>query len=153
MVDPFMKTTREPARDTRAQVAAVKNPASAKQSAFIAKGTVVPKATGLLKVKRPEGTLLTKNPAHAATFAAPGPLTSGRVAPVLGYPETKRQAIASGRPLVVQGRTPGGAVAHESLASPGGLLAAALAAKAAVPKGSVKVLTPQAVQTRRKGGK
>jgi hypothetical protein len=148
----MMRTTREPTRDTRAQVAAVLDPASAKQAAFMAKGTKVPPVpVGLLKVKRPEGTLVTRSPSHAVAFAAPRQLTTNVMAPLLGYPESKPAAIASGNPLVVQGRTRRGAVAHESVASPGGLLAAALAAKAAVPGGRVKVLTPQAMQARRKG--
>jgi hypothetical protein len=148
-----MTTTREPARDVRAQVAAVASPASAKQAAFIAKGTPVPATPGMLKVKRPEGTLVTKSPAHAAAFAAQKRLIPAAMAPLLGYPESKGAAIAAsgGKPLVVQGRTPKGAVAHESVASPGGLLDAALAAKAAVPAGKVKVMTPEQVLARRKG--
>lgn len=146
-----MRTTKEPARDVKAQVAAVADPASAKRAAFMAKGTAVPKRlpAGTAKISRPEGTLVTNSPAHAAAFAAPGPL-GPRMPGLLGYPESKGAAIASGAPLVVQGRK-GNAVAHESVASPRGLLAAALAAKAAVPRGKVVVTTPAAVQARRKG--
>lgn len=162
-----MKTTREPKRDVAAQVAAVADPASAKRAAFMAKGTKVPARlpAGTAKISRPEGTLVTNSPVHAAAFAAPGPL-GPRMPGLLGYPESKGSAIvgnviargtpvvgnviARGTPVVVQGRK-GNAVVHESLASPRGLLAAGLAAKAAVPKGRVVVTTPAAVQARRKG--
>ena len=151
----MMRTTREPKRDVAAQVKAVANPASAKQAAFVARGTPVPAKLppGVAKVKRPEGTLLTNSPAHAATFSRAPLVTPSTMAPLLGYPESKGRAIAAsgGKPVVVQGRTPGGAVAHESVASPPGLLAAALAAKAAVPGGKVRVMTPQAALARRKG--
>ena len=152
----MMRTTREPPRDVRAQVRAVANPASAKQAAFVAKGTAVPKKLppGLAKVTRPAGTLVTNSPAHAAAFARAPLVTPSTLAPLLGYPESKGAAIAraGGKPVVVQGRAPSGAVAHESVASPGpGVLAAALSAKAAVPGGKVVVTTPEAVQARRKG--
>ncbi len=154
----MMRTTREPKRDVAAQVRAVASPASAKQAAFVARGTPVPAKLppGVAQVNRPEGTLLTNSPAHAAAFSRAPLVTPSVMAPLLGYPESKGQAIAraaasGGRPVVVQGRTPGGAVAHESVASPPGLLAAALAAKAAVPGGKVRVVTPEAVQARRKG--
>ena len=140
-----MKTTKEPKVDTRAQIAAVKDPKSAKNAAFFAKGTPVPKIpTGLLATRRPEGTIVSKTP-----VAAPRNLTGGAMAGLLGYPETKAQAIRSGAPAVVQGRTKAGAVAHESLASPAGIPAAVVAARAAVPKGKVVITTPLAMQARR----
>lgn len=151
LLDPYLKTAREPARDARAQVKAVANPASAKRSAFFAPGTKVPKVpAGLQKVKRPEGTLITNSPRHAAAFAAPAALNEAHLAPLLGYPESKRQAMASGAPHVVQGRSPAGAVVHESLASPGRMGAALGAASAAVPGGSVVITSPAAALARRK---
>jgi len=142
----FMKTTKEPKADTKAQIAAVNDPKSAKNAAFFAKGTPVPKIpAGLLATRRPEGTIVSKTP-----VAAPKNLTSGAMAGLLGYPETKARAIRSGAPVVVQGRTSKGAVAHESLASPAGIPAAVAAARAAVPKGKVVITTPLAVLARRK---
>ena len=76
-------------------------------------------------------------------------MTDGHLAKQLGYPESKRQAIASGAPRVVQGRTPSGAVAHESVASPAGTRAAVRAAAAAVPGGRVVVTSPLAALFRR----
>ena len=137
---PGMTTMPEPAQDVRAQLEAVANPASAKHAAFLANGTPVPKTPpGMLRVQRPEGTLVTNSPAHAAAFKALPDLTQDAMASLLGYLETKQQAAARGNPVVVQGRTPGGAVAHESAASSQGLLGAAVNAAAAVPGGTVHV--------------
>ncbi len=137
----------EPAGDIAAQIGAVADPRSAKQSAFIAKGSPMPAAlpAGLRKVTKPAGTLVTSSAQHAKQFAK----QPARVASLLGYPESKKQAMAGGKPVVVQGRTPHGAVVHESLASPRGLSMAKRAAAAAAPGGKVVLTTPPAVLVRR----
>jgi hypothetical protein len=145
----------EPASDVAAQIGAVADPRSAKTAAFVAKGSNVPRALppGLVKATRPEGTLVTNSPQQARQFAKAKVVNDAHMAKQLGYPETKRQAIASGAPRAVQGRTPSGAVAHESLASPAGIPAAARAAAAAVPGGKVVVTSPLAALFRRAAGR
>jgi hypothetical protein len=147
----LLGTLPEPVADVAAQIGAVADPRSPKTSAFMAKGTKVPRTlpAGLVKATRPEGTLVTNSPAQAKQFAKARTVTEGHLAKQLGYPESKRQAIASGAPRVVQGRTPSGAVAHESVASPGGVGAAARAAAKAVPGGRVVVTSPLAALFRR----
>jgi hypothetical protein len=147
----LLGTLPEPVADVAAQIGAVADPRSPKSSAFMAKGTKVPRTlpAGLVKATRPEGTLVTKSPAQAKQFAKAKTVTDAGMARQLGYPESKRQAIASGAPRVVQGRTPSGAVAHESVASPAGVPAAARAAARAVPGGRVAVMSPLAALFRR----
>jgi hypothetical protein len=143
----LLGTLPEPVADVAAQVAAVTDPRSAKTSAYMAKGTKLPPSLppGLVKATRREGTLVTNNPQQARQFAKARTLTDGHLAKQLGYPESKRHALASSgaqRAVLVQGRTPSGAVAHESVASPAGVRAAAKAAAAAVPGGRVVVTSP-----------
>jgi hypothetical protein len=147
----LLGTLPEPVADVAAQIGAVADPRSPKTSAFIAKGTKVPRTLppGVTKASRPEGTLVTSKPQQAKQFAKARAVTDVGMARQLGYPESKRQAIASGAPRVVQGRTPSGAVAHESVASPGGVRAAVRAARAAVPSGRVVVTSPLAALFRR----
>ena len=147
----LLGTLPEPVADVAAQVAAVADPRSAKTSAFMAKGTKLPPTLppGVVKATRREGTLVTNNPQQARQFAKARTLTDGHLAKQLGYPESKRHATASGAPRVVQGRTPSGAVAHESVASPAGVRAAAKAAAKAVPGGRVVVTSPLAALFRR----
>jgi hypothetical protein len=146
----LLGTLPEPVADVAAQIGAVADPRSPKSSAFMAKGTKVPSTLppGLVKATRPEGTLVTNSPQQAKQFTK-GKMTEAAMAKQLGYPESKRHAIASGAPRVVQGRTPAGAVAHESVASPGGVPAAARAAARAVPGGRVVVTSPLAALFRR----
>jgi hypothetical protein len=147
----LLGTLPEPVADVAAQIGAVADPRSPKSSAFMAKGTKVPSTLppGLVKATRPEGTLVTNSPQQAKQFTK-GKMTEAAMAKQLGYPESKRHAIASGAaPRVVQGRTPSGAVAHESVASPGGVPAAARAAARAVPGGRVVVTSPLAALFRR----
>jgi hypothetical protein len=149
----LLGTLPEPVADVAAQIAAVADPRSAKTSAFMAKGTKLPRSlpAGLVKATRPEGTLVTNSPAQAKQFKA-RTLTDGHLAKQLGYPESKRHALAASgaqRAVLVQGRTPSGAVAHESVASPAGVRAAAKAAAKAVPGGHVVVTSPLAALFRR----
>jgi len=120
----------DPDSDLRAQLAQVANPASSKDAMFV-----------------PPAALITTNPAKAKQFSK-GPVDDEMMAKLLGYPETKRQAIGSGMPLSVQGIA-GGGVAHEGLSSFGKLPAAIAAARAAVPGGQVRVTTPLAALIRR----
>jgi hypothetical protein len=145
----LLGTLPEPVADVAAQIGAVADPRSPKTSAFMAKGTKVPRTLppGLVKATRPEGTLVTNSPAQAKQFAKARTVTDGHLAKQLGYPESKRHAIASGAPRVVQGRTPSGA--HESVASPAGTRAAVRAAAAAVPGGRVAVMSPLGALFRR----
>ena len=150
----LLGTLPEPVADVAAQIGAVADPRSPKTSAFMAKGTKVPRTLppGLVKATRPEGTLVTNSPAQAKQFAKARTVTDGHLAKQLGYPESKRHALASSGALnarVVQGRTPSGAVAHESVASPAGTRAAVRAAAAAVPGGRVVVTSPLAALFRR----
>ena len=147
----LLGTLPEPVADVAAQIGAVADPRSPKTSAFMAKGTKVPRTMppGLVKATRPEGTLVTNQPQQARQFAKAKAVTDAGMARQLGYPETKGRAIASLAPRVVQGRTPSGAVAHESLASPAGVPAAARAAARAVPGGHVAVMSPLAALFRR----
>lgn len=141
----------EPPRDAVAQLAAVAHPGNPKSAAFFARGTAVPRVPAHLhSVSRPEGTLVTNNPAKAAAFRTAPVLHDRLMAQLLDYPETKAAAAASGAPVVVQGLTPSGAVAHEMAASPAGL-AAALRQAAAVAPG-VRVVSPHRAIARRVTG-
>lgn len=140
----------EPERDIAAQIAAVANPASAKHAAFMAAGTpvgAVPK--GMWCVQRKEGTLITDSPSHAAAFRWSRRLTDGLMARLLGYPETKAEALQGARPVVVQAME-GSAVAYECVTSPGGLTAAMRAARAAVPGARIRITTPEEALARRR---
>jgi hypothetical protein len=144
----------EPDADTRAQVAAVANPASAKDAAFFARGTPVPKVpAGLHRIDRPEGTLVTNHGGKAARFANAPVLHDRLLAELLGHQESKsdvRDKVLRGQmPVVVQGVTPKGAVAHESVASPSGVHQAAMQARAAVPQGSINITSLAAALRRR----
>src|SRR5262245_39709783 len=133
-----MTPMREPAGDIAAQIAAVADPRSKKDAAFVVCGQSVPSVpAGVLAVSRPEGMLVTTNPAKAHALKSADVLHDGMMANLLGYPETKAQAGASGAPVMVQGVAKGGGVAHESAASLAGLADAIRAAQAAVPDGKV----------------
>lgn len=147
--DGFVVSTPEPARDMAAQVQAMTDPSSPRDAVFIAKGTAMPTVpAGVMVVPRASGTLLTTNQEKATLFRR-GTVDDAKLASILGFPETKEAAIASGNPQVVQGVTAEGAVAHESLASQGGVQLAATQAAANVPGGAVRVVTPEAAQARR----
>jgi hypothetical protein len=120
-------TLPEPARDARAQVAAVADPRNPKHTAFLAAGTKMPAMmpSHLHTVHRPEGTLVTSVPAHAHAFATAPRITNGLMQQMMGYPEHKSEAVRSGAPQVVQGVNKRGDVMHEMMASPAGVPAAA----------------------------
>ena len=150
-MDPQLVTAPEPARDLRAQLRAVLDPRSGKQSAFVANGTIMPERVpeGLTVVRRPEGTLVTADPDHANTFARVKHLTAEVVAALLGYPQTKREALRDGAPVVVQARVRG-AVAWETVASGPGIPAAVAAALEAVPNARIRVMTAETALRRRR---
>lgn len=148
-----MPPLQEPSGDILAQIAAVADPGSAKDAAFLVRGAALPKMPAhLLQVSRPEGTLITSNPTKAALFRQTPALHDVVMAHLLGYPETKQQAAAAGAPVMVQGVTPGGAVAHESAASLPGLAAAVRQAQSSVPQGHVRITTPALALARRTVG-
>ena len=120
-------TLPEPARDARAQVAAVADPRNPKHTAFLTAGTKLPALlpSHLHTVHRPEGTLVTSVPAHAHAFATAPVLHNGLMQRLMGYQQHKSEAVRSGAPQVVQGVTRRGDVVHEELASPAAVPAAA----------------------------
>jgi hypothetical protein len=120
-------TLPEPARDAKAQIAAVADPYNPKHTAFLAAGTKLPATlpSHLHTVHRPEGSLVTSVPAHAHAFATALRVHNGLMQKLLGLQEHKSAAVRSGAPQVVQGVTPRGAVVHEELASPSAVPAAA----------------------------
>jgi hypothetical protein len=150
-MDPQLVTAPEPARDIRAQLRAVLDPRSGKQSAFLANGTPLPDYVpeGLTIVQRPEGTLVTTDSGHANTFARVKHLTAEVVAALLGYPQTKREALRDGAPVVVQARVRG-AVVWETVASGPGIPAAVAAALQAVPNARIRVMTAETALRRRR---
>lgn len=150
------KTTPEPAADIRAQLATLADPANPKDAVFVAAGTplgaIPPNATTHY---RPEGVLITTNPAKGRAYMT-GPFDDAKLAQILGYPESKAQALAGSvpqgeAPTMVQGTDAAGNVVHESVASPAGVPAAAAAAESvATPAGGrVRVVDPVAAQVRR----
>jgi hypothetical protein len=150
-----LETLPEPAADLAAQLAAVADPASAKRAMFLAQGSPLPASLppGVTAATRPEGTLLTSDPERAREFQRSAALTDDGMARLLGYPESKRAAIAAdGAPVAVQATAPGGGVVHAGLASQAGIPAAVRAARAAAPGGRVTIQTPQAAVLRRLRG-
>ena len=145
-------TTPEPASDMAAQVRAMLDPASAKDSVFVARGTAtpdIPKDAGnVLRVPRAEGTLLTTDPAKAQSFRK-GPVNDAKLAGILDYPQDKPTAMASGDPAVVQATDAAGHVVSNALASPDRVAETADALAAHVPDGRVAITTAVDAQAER----
>lgn len=142
------QTVPERPEDIKAQVQALLDPDSTKDAVFVPKGTRMPNLgkalpDGVRKIVRPEGTLLTTNTAKAALFRKTPDLNDTVMAHILGYPETRPQAAASGQPRVVQARNPEGNIVAEMAASPEGETAARAAAAAQAPGGRVETTTPE----------
>lgn len=151
---PVPPTVPEPAADVHAQLTALADPKNPKDAVFLAAGTPLPQGLqtidGLHIASRPEGTLLTTNPAKADAYRTAQTVSDPLMARLLGYPETKPEAISSGNPVVVQGTDPAGAVVAETLASPQGIPAAEAAVQAQTPPGgAVAVRAPEAVTDER----
>lgn len=143
---PVPPTVPEPAADVHAQITALADPKNPKDAVFLAAGTPLPpnlsSIDGLHVASRPEGTLLTTNPAKADAYRTAQAVSDPLMAHLLGYPETKPEAIASGNPVVVQGTDPAGAVVAETLASPQGVPAAEAAVQAQTPPGGTVAVRP-----------
>lgn len=146
-------TTPEPRSDIQAQIDAMADPKNSKDAVFVAAGNEgaapaqLPKGT--LSSRRPEGMFFTTNPRKLKAFNE-GPLTDEKLAGLLGYPETKADAIASGQTVVVEAKNPDGDVVASTLASPAGIDAAKVALEPQVPEGGkVEVISAVEAQTER----
>jgi hypothetical protein len=146
---PVPPTVPEPAADIHAQIAALADPKNPKDAVFLAAGTPLPRLPvidGLHIASRPEGIFLATDAAKADQFRSAPTVTDPLMARLLGYPETKGEAVASGNPVVVQGTDAAGAVVAETLASPQAVPAAEATVKAETPPGgAVAVRPPEAV--------
>lgn len=145
------QSTPEPQRDIDAQIAAVADKSNPKDAMFVAKGSPEPstRPKGVFKASRDEGTLYTTNAKKVAAFKKPD-LSDENLGQILGYTESKADAVKSGAPTVVQAKDANGAVVHDQLASPEGLKKAQAAAQERTPEGgSVVVTTPEEGQARR----
>lgn len=93
----LIPTNPEPAGDVQAQIAAAADPRNGKDSVFISAGNedAVPThlPPGIQIHRRPEGTLLTTNPAKHELFRSKNQLTDDDMASILGYPESKSGLI------------------------------------------------------------
>lgn len=151
-------STPEPAEDINAQIDAMLDPESGRDSVFVAVGNedvltdevmgMLP--DGVIEVRRNQGTLLTTNPEKAQKFRTRR-LTDRAIANLIGYSESKADAIAPGEaPAVVQAVTKTGAVAAEQVTSRKGVKrAAAAVANLAPADAQVVETTPEAAQERR----
>lgn len=149
-------STPEPIEDIGAQLDAMSDPASARQAVFVAHGNEaqipmdrVPPDAFVAK-RRYHGTLITYDEREAKRFRT-GKWTDADTARVLGYSETKADVIAAGQePVVVEARTPEGAVAAQQIATPRNARAAAVAVKKQARAGAqVVATTPQQAQADR----
>ena len=142
----------EPGPDARAQLAALHDVTSKKDTAFFPPGSKLPRRLppGVHSVARREGRLATTDPKKATMFAKTPTLTDDHMRRLLGYTEDKLSAIASGAPSVVEGFAHGGVV-HGQLASPAGLPLAVAAARRAAPGAAVRVVSPLAAFARQVG--
>jgi len=146
-------STPEPASDIAAQIDAMHDPDNPKDAVFVAAGneSAIPRKLpkGTLAIHDPAGTLLTTNPDKLRAFAD-GPVTDELLAKLLGYPETKADAIGSGEPVVVQGKTPGGDVVAATATSPERAPEAVQAIGAQTPEGGqVETVSPVEAQRER----
>jgi len=132
-------TTPEPTADIAAQVAAVADHTNPKGAVFVAAGneaSIPPTLPeGMVRVNRPEGTLLTNNPDKATAFKT-GPMDDAKIAELLNYTEPKADAIASGDPRIVQGQDANGNVVRDEVVSPQNVPDAIAAASAETPGGT-----------------
>lgn len=134
----------EPQGNIDAQVRAMLDPQSTKDAVFVAAGSPMPTVPhGVIAVAKPDGTLLTTNPAKAQAFHQAPVADDTLMASLLGYPETKEQATASGAPRVVQGVDQQGNVQAEAATSPQGEAATQQAIAGQVPDGTVRTVTGQ----------
>jgi hypothetical protein len=149
---PVQPTTPEPATDIHAQIEALRDPNNPKDAVFVTAANVpdLPRARlrpDVMEIHRPEGALLTTDPQKALAFARAPTLTDAMMANLLGLPETKTEAVASGAPVVVQGTDGQGRVVAETLASPAKVPEAAQTVAAQAP--NVSVVSPDEAQENR----
>lgn len=96
--------------DLAAQIAAVqRGGAHPKHTVFVARGTDV--------ITRECGTIITRSKAVADFFRDAPVITDDDIAKLLGYPQTKTAALASGNCAMVQTLDPAGNVIMESVVS------------------------------------
>ena len=141
-------STPEPEGNINAQVDAMLDPGSERDSVFVAelpdgklpKGKWRAARAGITVVERPGvGVLLTTNPKKAQAFRRAK--RDADIQKILGYSENKADALRSGKePVVVQARTKKG-VAAEQLASKAGVPAAKQAVAKLAPKGAKVIET------------
>lgn len=153
-------STPEPTEDIVAQVEAMLDPQTERDAVFVAAGNDAVLNDDFLRslppdvtvINRKQGTLLTVNAEKADLFRKVGgrKLTDAVLAQLLGYSESKTADNVGG--VVVEARTPGGAVAAQQLAkdTPANKRAAAAAvAKQARKDAEVVETTPERAQAER----
>lgn len=111
------------------------DPRTERDCVYVEKGGPDLRPHGVVRVDRPEGYLLTTNPAKARRFAQPA-LCDVALGDLLGFPMPKQAAAASGFPLVAVARK-GRAVLASIVTSPLGVTDAVLAAKRLSPPDAV----------------
>lgn len=142
-------STPEPAQDINAQIDAMMDPASGRDAVFVAeqKGAasplpigIKPTPKGAIRVERPGiGMLITTSKEKVQAFRRAK--RDSDIQKILGYSENKADAVRSGNPVVVQAKTPAGAVAAEQIVSRKGVPKAKKAVAKLGPKGAKVVET------------
>lgn len=130
--------TAEPVSDTLAQIRAIRDPSSGKDTALVTPNSEIPGGAldplldGLTVVETNQGLLVTSNPEKAAAIeAAGGQLTTDQIGQLLGY--TTRKGETDG--AVVQATDAAGNVVHEEATNAANLEAAAARAEEMAPDG------------------
>lgn len=144
-------STPEPESDIRAQIKALLDPASTKDSVFLAPGNDAPRdlPPGVAVERRPEGTLLTTNEQKRAAFHDALAVDDALMARILGYPETKAEVVAGTQPRMVQARDAEGNVVAEAASSAERAPETAAALAPQAPGGDVVQVSPEEMQARR----
>jgi hypothetical protein len=143
-------TSVEPAEDIEAQIDAMLDPNTTKDSVWVSKGTPMPKRKlpGVKKVVTKAGTLLTTNPEKASALEADKGRASDEafIKELLDLPASKQEIVASGEPVsAVTARTEDGAVAAQALANQSNVPETVANVKAqAGPEANVTVENPEA---------
>ena len=147
----------EPSNDIQAQIAALADPAHPKDTVFVAPGgrgsVPVDLPPGVMRVDRPEGTLLTTDRDKLAAFTARD-LSSRDIADSLGHPEGRDEVLTHARQggdvAVVQARDSADRVIAEAAASAPRIGETAAALYPQVPSGGRLVaVSPDEAQRRR----
>ncbi len=131
--------TPEPQRDTAAQIAAVRDPKSGKDTALITPDSAQDVDTnGLEVIDTPKGRFVTNNPYKAAFIREKkDKLDEQQIADILGYGGTKADSDGT----VIQAQDAAGNVVHEEATSQGAKADATARAEAAMPEGGQIVET------------